>query len=104
MTEQDIQNSIRAKLSEMGFYVERTNVGKVKLSDGRWFDCGPPKGSTDLKAYKDGKAYFLEVKIPGGKIRPEQENFIKQMQNRYGCPAGVVHSVEEAIALVNYRS
>ena len=50
MTEQDIQNSIRLKLSEMGYYVERTNVGKIKLSDGRWFDCGPPKGSTDLKA------------------------------------------------------
>lgn len=103
MTEQDIQNSIRLKLSEMGFYVERTNVGKVKLSDGRWFDCGPPKGSTDLKAYKDGKAYFLEVKVPGGKVRPEQEKFIEQMNTRYGCKAGIVHSVEEAISLVSDR-
>lgn len=101
MTEQDIQNSIRLKLSEMGYYVERTNVGKIKLSDGRWFDCGPPKGSTDLKAYKDGKAYFIEVKTPTGKVRQEQENFIKQMQERYHMPAAIVRSVEEAVEFVS---
>ena len=86
MTEQDIQNSIRLKLSEMGYYVERTNVGKI---------------STDLKAYKDGKAYFLEVKTPTGKVRQEQENFIKQMQERYHMPAAIVRSVEEAVEFVS---
>lgn len=100
MTEQDIQNSIRLKLSEMGYYVERTNVGKIKLSDGRWFDCGPPKGSTDLKVYKDGKAFFLEVKTTNGKVRQEQANFIKQMQERYHMPAAIVRSVEEAVEFV----
>ena len=44
MTEQDIMNSIRIKLSEMGFTVFRANVGKFKLADGRWFDVGLPKG------------------------------------------------------------
>lgn len=104
MTEQDIQNSIRIKLSEIGFAVFRANVGKIKLSDGRWFDTGLPKGFSDLFAVKDGKIYFIEVKKPGGKIRPEQESFIEMMKTRYGCSAGIVYSAEEAVRLVTDRT
>ncbi|MCQ2463949.1 MAG: VRR-NUC domain-containing protein [Oscillospiraceae bacterium] len=100
MTEQDIQNSIRIRLSELGFAVFRANVGKIKLSDGRWFDTGLPKGFSDLFAVRDGKIYFIEVKKPGGKIRPEQTAFIETMKIRYGCTAGIVYSPEEAIELV----
>lgn len=100
MTEQDIQNSIRMKLSEMGFATFRTNVGKVKLPDGRWFDTGLPKGHSDLYAVKDGRIYYLEVKRPGGKPSEEQLKFLKTMKERYGCVGGVVYSVEEAVELV----
>ena len=101
MTEGDIQNSIRIRLSEMGFATFRTNVGKVKLPDGRWFDTGLPKGHSDMYAVKDGKIYYLEVKKPGGKPSKEQIDFISTMRKRYGCIAGVVYSVEEAVKLVN---
>ena len=101
MTEQDIQNSIRIKLSEMGFAVFRTNVGKLKLSDGRWFDTGLPKGHTDLYAVRDGKIYYIEVKKPGGKVSEAQKAFIETMKTRYGCTAGIVFNVEEAVELVN---
>lgn len=101
MTEQDIQNSIRLKLSEMGFATFRTNVGKLKLPDGRWFDTGLPKGHSDLYAVKEGRIYYLEVKKPGGKVSTEQINFINIMRDKYGCVAGVVYSVEEAVKLVN---
>ena len=100
MTETDIMNSIRLKLSEMSFIVFRANVGKVKLQDGRWFDTGLPRGFSDLFAIKDGKIYFIEVKKPNGVVGADQLNFIKQMQKQ-GCVAGVVRSVEEAINLVN---
>lgn len=103
MTETDIMNLIRVKLSEIGFTVFRANVGKIKLSDGRWFDTGLPKGFSDLFAVKDGKAYFIEVKKPGGTVSPEQINFIDQMQKR-GCIAGIAHSTEEAIEIVNGRT
>lgn len=103
MTETDIMNLIRMNLSESGFTVFRANVGKIKLSDGRWFDTGLPKGFSDLFAVKDGKAYFIEVKKPGGVVRPEQINFIEQMQKR-GCIAGIAHSPEEAIEIVNGRT
>ena len=100
MTETDIMNLIRVKLPEIGLTVFRANVGKIKLSDGRWFDTGLPKGFSDLFAVKDGKAYFIEVKKPGGTVSPEQINFIDQMQKR-GCVAGIAHSPEEAIKLVS---
>lgn len=100
MNEADIMKSIMLELSKHGFCVFRTNVGKVKMSDGRWFDTGLPKGHSDLVAYKHGKAYFLEVKTPTGKVRPEQEKFLSVMRDRYGCAAGIVRSVDDALELV----
>lgn len=101
MTESDIQNAIRLRLSELGFAVFRTNVGKVRMPDGRWFNTGLPKGHPDLYAVKSGKIYYIEVKTPTGKVSAEQEHFIATMRDRYGCVAGVVRSVEDAERLVN---
>ncbi len=100
MTEHDIQNEIRLRLSELGFCVFRANVGKFQTKEGRWFDTGLPKGFSDLFAVKDGRVFFLEVKTKTGKASPEQLSFIDTMHERYGCTAGIVHSVEEAVELV----
>lgn len=99
-SEHDCQNEIRLALSERGYCVFRINSGKVKMADGRWFDVGVPKGFSDLMAIKDGKAYFIEVKNEIGRPTAEQLNFIKQMQARYGCRAGVARSVEDALEIV----
>lgn len=99
-TEHDIQSAIRMKLSELGYCVFRINVGRFKTSDGRWFDTGLPKGFSDLMAVKAGKVYFIEVKNETGKPSPEQLNFIKQMQERYGCAAGIARSVDDAVRIV----
>jgi Holliday junction resolvase len=101
VTESDIQNAIRLRLSELGFAVFRTNVGKVRMPDGRWFNTGLPKGHPDLYAVKSGKIYYIEVKTPTGKVSTEQEHFIATMRDRYGCVAGVVRSVEDAERLVS---
>lgn len=100
MTEMDILRSIRLALSELGYCVFRINSGKVKMADGRWFETGVPRGFSDLFAVKDGKAYFIECKTETGKPTAEQLNFIKQMQTRYGCRAGIARSVEEALEIV----
>lgn len=97
MTEHEIQNAIRLELSKYGFCVFRANVGKVKMQDGRWFNTGLPNGFSDLFAIKDGRVYFLEVKTPTGKVRPEQEQFIAVMRDKYGCAAGIVRSVDDAL-------
>lgn len=121
MTEHDIQNEIRLKLSELGYYTERINVGagylvpkalmdrlkrsaspelKAELNRIPFFSTGAAKGRSDLSAIKDGRIYFLEVKTATGKPSAEQLNFITVMRNRYGCIAGIVRSVEEAVKLV----
>ncbi len=100
MTEHDIQNAIRLKLSELGYAVFRINSGKVRMADGRWFDTGVPKGFSDLIACKGGKIYFLEVKTETGKASPEQLNFISAMRDRYGCTADIVRSVDDAVRVV----
>lgn len=99
-SEHDIQNSIRLKLSELGYAVFRINSGKIRMLDGRWFDTGVPKGFSDLIAVKGGRIFFLEVKTETGKASPEQIKFLATMRDRYGCVAGIVRSVEEAVELV----
>lgn len=100
ISEHDIQNSIRLKLSELGYAVFRINSGKIRMADGRWFDTGVPKGFSDLIAVKGGRIFFLEVKTEAGKASPEQIKFLATMRDRYGCAAGIVRSVEEAVKLV----
>lgn len=119
-TEHDIQNEIRLALSKEGFFTERINVGsgylidknlmerikrycpqlKAELEKVPYFNTGAVKGRSDLSAIKDGKISFIEVKNEKGRPSAEQINFIKQMQTRYGCRAGVARSVEQALQIV----
>lgn len=100
MTEHDIQNAIRLKLSELGYAVFRINSGKVKMADGRWFDTGVPKGFSDLIACKGGRIYFLEVKNETGRASSDQLSFLTVMRDRYGCVAEIVRSVDDAVRVV----
>ncbi len=100
MTEHDIQNAVRLKLSELGFAVFRINSGKFKLADGRWFDVGVPKGFSDLIAVRNGKICFIEVKSEKGKASSDQLNFLAVMREKYGCISGIVRSVDDAVKLV----
>lgn len=125
MTEQDIQNQIRLKLSELGYMTERINVGtgvlipmelknqldafldragrkdlKDKLARCSYFNTGAVKGRSDLSAIKDGKISFIEVKKPGGKVRDEQVTFLKAVKEIYGCKGGIAYSVEDALKIV----
>lgn len=80
----------------------RINVGGAYTEDGRFFSTGVPKGFSDLFGLRksDGRAVFIEVKRPGGKVRPDQSTFLDAMR-RQGALAGVAHSVEEALDIVN---
>ena len=120
-SEHDIQNEIRLKLSEMGYFTERINVGsgylvpkalmdriktkvpslKSELEKIPYFSTGAVKGRSDLSAIKDGRITFIEVKTESGVVSEEQLNFIEQMKSRYGCNAGVARSVDDAVKLVS---
>src|SRR5690625_69390 len=100
MKEIDIQNSIRLVLNPYAI-VFRGNVGKVSMSDGRFFDTGLPPGFCDLFGFRksDGKFFFIEVKTEKGRVRDNQKHFIETMSN-HPVIVGVARSVEEAINIV----
>lgn len=99
--EQSIQDSIRVALAQAGYVVFRTNVGKVKTADGRWFDTGLPTGFPDLMGYKpdNGRIFFIEVKTPVGRRRKDQVNFANGLRNK-NVIYGVARSADEAVKIV----
>lgn len=94
--EHRIQNDIRVNTGDIAVLF-RANVGSGVTYDGRHFDTGLPKGFSDLFGFRrsDGRAVFIEVKAPGGRVRSEQVKFIEKMRE-YGALAGVARSVEDA--------
>jgi len=100
--EQSIQNDIRVKLAQAGYIVFRTNVGKVKTSDGRWFDSGLPVGFPDLIGYKpdNGRIFFIEVKTDRGRRRKDQVQFAKNVAEQ-NVIYGVARSAEQALYIVD---
>jgi len=96
-----IQDSIRVALAEHGYVVFRTNVGKVKTADGRFFDTGLPSGFSDLMGYKpeNGRIFFLEVKTPIGRRRKDQVLFANGLRDKHVI-YGVVRSADEALKIV----
>ena len=102
MNETDLMNEIRLALSKTGFAVFRANVGKFKLNDGRFLSTGLPKGFSDLFAVKNGRVYFIEVKVKPNKPTGEQLSFIEQMKEK-GCGAGVAYSIEDAFKICGVR-
>ena len=99
VAEADLQNLIRSQLQLSGYAVFRCNVGSVKTDDGRWFSTGLPKGFSDLMAVKNGRIYFIEVKVKPNKPTPEQVEFIESMRDM-GCGAGIAYSLEDAENIV----
>lgn len=102
--ESAIQDSIRVALAEHGYVVFRTNVGKVKTADGRWFDTGLPSGFPDLMGYKpdNGRVFFIEVKTATGRRRKDQVEFANGLKNK-NVIYGVARSAEEAVGIVQYE-
>ena len=59
----------------------------------RWTTIGEP-GIPDYVI----PAWFMEVKRPGGKLSPEQEVKIMDLERTWSLPVAVVESVDELIA------
>lgn len=99
--EATIQDSIRVALAEHGYIVFRTNVGKVRTADGRWFDTGLPIGFPDLMGYKpdNGRIFFIEVKVPIGHRRKDQVDFADGLRDK-NVIYGVARSADEAVTIV----
>ena len=111
-SENTIQNEIRLALSEHGI-VLRLNSGKFWQGKRVWSNefqqyvlielrpvQGCPPGTSDLLFIGNDNTSFIECKDDKGKLRPEQERFLKIMKS-YGHRAGVARSPEEALKIIN---
>jgi len=118
MREADIQNTIRVHVSQhqlgvlfranvgeawTGDRVERNLDGSITIYRPRRFNTGLPPGFSDLFGVTSGgRAVFIEVKSAAGKLTPEQENFLRQM-DRLGAAAGVARSPQDVEKILSDR-
>ena len=101
-SEQQIQNDIRVAVNLDNCRVFRSNVGKVKLPNGKFFQTGLPPGYPDLHGYKisNGKMFYLEVKTPTGRPRPDQIQFHNQLMSNH-IIHGIARSTEDALKIID---
>lgn len=100
--EHKIQSDIQVAVSKNNCRIFRTNVGKVRMSDGRWFDTGLPKGFPDLMGFRlsDKQIFFIECKNEIGKPRKEQIQF-HEFLTQYNVIHGIARSVGDALKIIN---
>lgn len=114
MSEQQIQQAIRLKLSKGPVRLFRNNTGALRDERGQLVRYGLCSGSSDLIGFRQvtitpdmvGQqlAVFaaVEVKAPNGRPTAEQEAFLAMVQH-FGGMAGIARSVEEAAQLLAVR-
>ena len=96
-----LQNQIIAALCNNGCVARNHTVGQFFTKYGSIVNIGH-HGEADIWGHRisDGRAFYVEVKLPGEQPRPDQRKFLDAMRDT-GALAGVAHSVEEALAIVN---
>lgn len=94
-----ISRRIRDALTAAGFVVFRVHSGEKHI--GRFHIVFAPRGTPDICGYdpRDGKFIGLEVKDLA-KATDEQLAFLGAAR-RAGCKVGIVHSVKEAMEVLN---
>lgn len=99
--EHRIQNDIIQALRMHRCSVLRVNAGTVKTQSGSYFR-GVEPGTPDLIGFRwrDKQIFFIEVKAPKGRIRPDQIAYHQYLMNR-GVIHGIARSVYDAIKIVD---
>lgn len=95
-----LQNQIISALCMNGCVARNHTVGNFYTDYGSRVQVGT-KGESDVMGHRiqDGKALYIEVKLPGEEPRPEQQKFLDAM-GRTGALSGCAHSIEEALQIV----
>lgn len=102
MREVEIQQAILLALgARTDLRVWRNNVGVAVGANGRPIRFGVP-GSADICGLlaPSGRFLGIEVKAPGGRLRPDQEAWGAMVQ-RFGGLYVVARSVEDAVRAVD---
>lgn len=95
-----LQNQIIAALCANGCVARNHTVGQFYTKYGAVVNVGT-HGESDIFGHRisDGKAIYIEVKLPGEKPRKDQLDFIEAMKNT-GAIAGWCTSIDEALKIV----
>lgn len=95
-----LQNQIIVALNQNGCIARNHTVGQFYTKYGALVNIGH-HGEADIWGHRiaDGKAIYIEVKLPGQEPREDQEKFLQAMESA-GAIAGCAHSVEEALEIV----
>lgn len=94
MPESGVVSSCLGLLDLMNIKAWRNNTGALKDQRGRLVRYGL-KGSADIIGIlPDGRFLSVECKRPGGRIRPEQKDFMEMIIKNKGV-ACIVHSCDE---------
>src|SRR3990167_1736236 len=82
-SEHDIQTIILEYLKLRGHYCKRVNTGAFRGEHNgkRWFVRTAPKGTLDIDGVQrgTGRGFAIEVKSKYGKLSPEQEQVISEI-------------------------
>lgn len=95
-----LQNQIIVALCKNGCVARNHTVGQFYTKYGSIVNVGH-HGESDITGHRisDGRAIYIEVKLPGEHPREDQKKFLQAMANT-GAIAGVAHTVEEALEIV----
>lgn len=111
MTEHEILQRIILASSRGPVRLWRNNVGALRDERGQLVRYGLGNGSADLIGYRQlqitaemvgqtiAQFVAVEVKRPGGRVTPEQANYLALVERAGGC-AGIARSVEDAAGLL----
>ena len=95
-----LQNMIIAELCAHGCVARNHTVGNFLTKYGAEIKIGT-HGESDIMGHRcsDGKAFYIEVKLPGEEPRDDQYAFLEAMRNS-GAIAGWCTTVKEALKIV----
>ena len=95
-----LQNRIIAELNRRGHFARNHTVGQFYTKYGAIIHVGT-HGESDIDGFRgtDGKAFYLECKLPGRYPRKDQYAFLEAVRNM-GAISGWCTSVEEAVRIV----
>ena len=95
-----LQNQIIVALCQNGCVARNHTVGQFYTKYGMLVNIGH-QGEADIWGHRisDGRALYIEVKLPGEEPREDQRRFLEAMAAT-GAITGCAHNVKEALDLV----
>jgi hypothetical protein len=102
ISENDVEFGVKQVLLYRGYGFERLHTGVAKTLDGKRYIKLCPPGTPDYMAiHETFPGLYIEVKRPGGALRPEQEQRIWELRQGLRLTVAVIDSPAELSEFLN---